>query len=435
MAPPQRVRNGASQFGAPMKVFFIATLVWLLVAAPCAEAKSKRSKRRKSAAPNSIWTETDIIAAMVESIACSKNRRASPAQCMKQNPMVQAFEDGKVPDTEESTAAIVRAVYCGARECSAERERDWRHDMDVLREVGHATPGTMLYQEVFLDQDVKPLVIEKKFTDRLPDGTHFGFWLWENRIIKYQAANLVIRPFPKADRRASTPVAESTEVDAGEVMDVYSYASFKGLGPMQQTHNFGGVPVHLSSMEHDGSETMLPDIRAHLRKMEPEWMKLPIRDWNDKNGTAFNSTSARYDQFNVMSAANPEDPSYDPIMVKFKQFVKAGVVNFLESMAEMPEFHTESEYWTGTINAVQPFPLYIMCWVNNYYATDGSNNALHWHVHQWPLQGYLSIDSESSSTLFRSNVQPDKKWRFEHTNGMVRAARLPMFFSPPLMKH
>ena len=39
----------------------------------------------------------------------------------------------------------------------------------------------------------------------------------------------------------------------------------------------------------------------------------PIRDWNNKEGSAFNSTSARYDQFNVMSAANPSDPHFNPV--------------------------------------------------------------------------------------------------------------------------
>ena len=335
-----------------------------------------------------------------------------------------ALQDGTLPDTEESVVAIVKAVYCGAKKCSKENEAKWRNDLDVLREEGHSTPGTLIYQEDFLDQEIKPLILQKRLTSSTNNGgvgKNFGMWLWNSRILHSHYPPLQAVRFPATNRKASTAEPESIEIDfAGENMEVYSYKSFMGLGPEHQTHTFGGVPLHMSSMQYDGSETMLPDVRAHLRKMEPEWMKLPIKDWNNKEGSAFNSTSARYDQFNVMSAANPDDPHFNPIMVQFKQFVKAGVVNFMESMAEMPEFHINSEYWTGTMTTVKPFPLYIMCWVNNYYAKDGSNNALHWHVHQWPLQGYLSIDSEDSSTLFRSNVEPEKKWRFEHTNGMVR---------------
>ena len=46
-------------------------------------------------------------------------------------------------------------------------------------------------------------------------------------------------------------------------------------------------------------------------------------------------------------------------------------------------------------------------------AGEGSANAIHWHIHHWPFQGYVSVNSESSATLFRSNVQTGRRIPFE----------------------
>jgi hypothetical protein len=77
--------------------------------------------------------------------------------------LVDGIDDGSLPDTEASAASIVKAVYCGRKKCSQAAEAYWRQDMDVLRLPdfhgnSHATPSTLLYQETFLDQDIKPLV-------------------------------------------------------------------------------------------------------------------------------------------------------------------------------------------------------------------------------------------------------------------------------------
>jgi hypothetical protein len=355
-------------------------------------------------------------------LTAAQIRQAVKAGNQGANYLISSLMSGDLVDTEDSVVAILKGLYCPAeKRCPSKKMKMVEKDLGTLRAAGHTTPNTLLWQEAFLDRDIKPLILNHAFS-RSEDNTEltFAVWLWNSRHSKNQVPPLSRVEIPSTRRTASRATPEMTETDKqGEQMAVYSYSSLKSADQSKQTHNFGGVPVHVSSMESDGIVSILPDLRDHLRMMEKEWMQLPIKDWNDKSGSAFNSTSARYDQFNVLSAANPDDPFYSSIIVEFKQFVKAGVVNFLESMVEMPEFHTESEYWSGTMSAVKPFPLYIMCWVNNYYATDGSNNALHWHVHQWPIQGYVSVDSESSSTLFRSNVDPGQKWRFEHTNGMM----------------
>ena len=58
------------------------------------------------------------------------------------------------------------------------------------------------------------------------------------------------------------------------------------------------------------------------------------------------------------------------------------------------------------------------CPVTGAGAGEGTANAIHWHIHHWPFQGYVSVNSESSATLFRSNVQTGRRWQFDHATGM-----------------
>ena len=44
--------------------------------------------------------------------------------------------------------------------------------------------------------------------------------------------------------------------------------------------------------------------------------------------------------------------------------------------------------------------------------------AIHWHIHHWPFQGYVSVNSEGSATRFRSNAQTARRWQFDHTTGI-----------------
>merc|ERR1711907_107489 len=89
------------------------------------------------------------------------------------------------------------------------------------------------------------------------------------------------------------------------------------------------------------------------------------------------------------------------------------------TMGRTPEFVTDSPYWSKHVRYIEPHPLYIMCWCNFFRHDRADANALHWHEHMWPYQGYLSVDSEGGATNFRSNVHTGKRFRFDHTTGML----------------
>jgi hypothetical protein len=144
-------------------------------------------------------------------------------------------------------------------------------------------------------------------------------------------------------------------------------------------------------------------------------MRLPVRDWQNSQGPAYNTTTARYDQYNILADADTV-----PVVRALRAFIKRSVRQFLACVASSEQYYDAShgkagEYYSSILQRLSPMPLYIMCWVNIYR----HNHALHWHVHHWPYQGYLSVASEGSSTLFRSNVDPMSRWRFEHKNGLL----------------
>jgi len=159
-------------------------------------------------------------------------------------------------------------------------------------------------------------------------------------------------------------------------------------------------------------------LTAHLLEKEKEWMQFPIRDWKDTSGSAYNTTSARYDQYNVLTDADTV-----PVVAALKRFIKRSARNYLACVASSPQYYdkdsTAGEYFSQILAAIPPLPLYIMCWVNVFRADRKHANALHWHIHNWPFQGYLSVTSEGSGTMFRSNVQTERRWRFDHKAGLL----------------
>jgi hypothetical protein len=56
-----------------------------------------------------------------------------------------------------------------------------------------------------------------------------------------------------------------------------------------------GVPFHVENAPQEFLDDF-GELKTHLLKMEKVWMKLPIRDWKNKAGPSYNTTSARYDQ-------------------------------------------------------------------------------------------------------------------------------------------
>ena len=89
----------------------------------------------------------------------------------------------------------------------------------------------------------------------------------------------------------------AVEKDAEGEMEVYSFKSFasswaervNSSDPCWRTDDWHGVPF---SVESAGAEEL--DIEAlteYLLTKESEWMQLPIRDWKDKAGPAYNTTS------------------------------------------------------------------------------------------------------------------------------------------------
>jgi hypothetical protein len=215
------------------------------------------------------------------------------------------------------------------------------------------------------------------------------------------------------------------EADEEGAWEVYNYThSFapawaeqdsdpsKSLGE-RRLINLHGVPFHVA-MTPKPFLDKFGELRTHLLKMEKEWMKLPILDWKDKKGPSYNTTSARYDQFNVLTLADKV-----PIVGELKDFFKEAIKEFLGTMGRSPEFVSGSPYFREHVKYIEPMPLYIMCWCNFFYADKAGANSLHWHEHMWPFQGYLSVDSETSGTNFRSNVDVGKRWRFDHTTGML----------------
>ena len=220
-------------------------------------------------------------------------------------------------------------------------------------------------------------------------------------------------------------VPAALERDAEGEVEVYSFnQSFasswatrtNASDPCRRVDDFHGVPFSVESAGAD--ELDIEALAAHLLAKEGEWMQLPIRDWNDKAGPAYNTTSARYDQYNVLA-----DAASVPVVGALKRFIKRSARNYLACVASRREyFETGSaagDYFSQIMESWPPEPLYIMCWVNIFRHDRQHANALHWHLHNWPFQGYLSVTSEGSGTSFRSNVRPERRWRFEHKHGLL----------------
>ena len=129
--------------------------------------------------------------------------------------------------------------------------------------------------------------------------------------------------------------------------------------------------------------------------------------------------AARYDQYNVLTDAKPV-----PVVGALKRFIKRSTRSYLACIASRREYFEPGsdpagDYFSQILEAGPPAPLYIMCWVNVFRHDLEHANALHWHLHNWPFQGYLSVTSEGSGTVFRSNVRPERRWRFDHKHGLL----------------
>ena len=202
------------------------------------------------------------------------------------------------------------------------------------------------------------------------------------------------------------------DVDHQGEIEIYDYnGSFAPVwasrsddtDPCWRTDDWHGVPFSVEKASEE--ELDMEALTAHLLEKEKEWMQFPIRDWKDKAGSAYNTTSARYDQYNVLA-----DAETVPVVAALKRFIKRSAMNYLSCVASSPGYfdreHPAGEYFSQILTAIPPTPLYIMCWVNVFRHNRKHANALHWHVHNWPFQGYLSVTSEGSGTQFRSNVRP-----------------------------
>jgi hypothetical protein len=109
----------------------------------------------------------------------------------------------------------------------------------------------------------------------------------------------------------------------------------KSLGERRLT-NLHGVPFHVDRAPPEFLDDF-GELEAHLLKMEKEWMKLPIRDWKNRAGPSYNTTSARYDQFNVLTLADKV-----PIVGRLKNYFK--------------EVHADTAHLAATMLASPPPP-------------------------------------------------------------------------------
>lgn len=186
--------------------------------------------------------------------------------------------------------------------------------------------------------------------------------------------------------------------------------------PCWRTDDWHSVPFSVESAGED--ELDVEALTQYILSKEDEWMSLPIRDWKDKSGPAYNTTSARYDQFNALS-----DAKTVPVVAALKRFIKRSVRSYLRCVASHDEYFTPGtpagDYFSTILARIPPSRLWIMCWVNIFRHDRQHANALHYHVHNWPYQGYVSVTSESSGTEFRSNVHTSRRWRFDHKHGML----------------
>lgn len=215
------------------------------------------------------------------------------------------------------------------------------------------------------------------------------------------------------------------EQDAEGAKEVFTHAesfeaSWAARGdssdPCWRTDDWHGVPFSVESALPD--ELDVEALAEYLLSKEDEWMSLPIRDWKETSGPAYNTTSARYDQFNVLTDADSV-----PVVGALKRFIRRSVRSYLRCVASRGEYFevgsAAGDYFSQILKRIEPQRLWIMCWVNIFRHDRQHANALHWHVHHWPYQGYLSVTSESSGTEFRSNVHTSRRWRFDHKHGML----------------
>jgi len=220
-------------------------------------------------------------------------------------------------------------------------------------------------------------------------------------------------------------VPAALEWDAEGAFEVYEHSeSFAAAwaertnwsDPCWRTDDWHGVPF---SVESAGKEELDVDaLTDYLLSKESEWMALPIRGWKDEDGPAYNTTSARFDQYNVLTDADSV-----PVVGALKRLIKRAARNYLVCVATCANYFAQGspigDYFAPILRAIEPQTLYIMCWVNVFRHDRQHANSLHWHIHHWPFQGYLSVTSEGSGTVFRSNVHTDRRWRFEHRRGML----------------
>ena len=85
-------------------------------------------------------------------------------------------------------------------------------------------------------------------------------------------------------------------------------------------------------------------------------------------------------------------------------YVQRTVRSYLRCFASQGRYFdpatAEGAYFAPISEVIPPMPLYVMCWVNIYRAGAKTGNAIHWHIHHWLFQGYVSVNSEGSATRF-----------------------------------
>lgn len=179
---------------------------------------------------------------------------------------------------------------------------------------------------------------------------------------------------PPPDPALVTPA--SLAPDGEGDMEIYRYAeSFRGpwaardadesyrADACSRTDDWYGVPMS-TSMAAEGEVDWVA-LREHLLVKEQEWMQLPIRDWKDTSGSAYNSTSARYDQYNVLS-----DRDSVPAVGALYRYIQRSVHKYLRCFGSRRGYFDnrtdEGRYFAPISELVPPMQLYIMCWVNIY---------------------------------------------------------------------
>lgn len=180
--------------------------------------------------------------------------------------------------------------------------------------------------------------------------------------------------------------------------------------------DFNGVPVYVVTPTGKLKKE-LPALREYMLQKEVEILRLPLSSaayGNFSGSSAENSTTARSQYQSILS-----DSKDSQVVALLADFVRESVANYLACLGSTPAYFRDSPTYSKHMYPVRPVPLQSHSWLNVYHSGKSAANSLKWHQHDAMLHGYISLNTETAGTLFRSPVNVSERWGIEHSLGML----------------